>query len=227
MITLATDDNCVHVPDWVRDLSTFRRWVHSDELPEKARVHFLDGEVWVDMSMERIFSHNQVKNEYAFVLTGIAKTDRLGRYFPNGMLVTNVDANLSAGPDGTFVSRESLLSGLVQLGEDPEGGIELIGSPDMVLEILSRSSVQKDTVLLMNLYWRAGIKEYWLVDARGDKVAFDIFRHGPKGYVATRKQAGWMKSAVFGRSFKLTRQADDLGNPEYVLAVRPEGNGKV
>jgi hypothetical protein len=35
------------------------------------------------------------------------------------------------------------------------------------------------------------------------------------------------KSTVFGRSFKLTQQTDQLGDPEYTLAVRPEGNGKV
>ena len=81
-------------------------------------------------------------------------------------------------------------------------------------------SVKKDTEELPELYWLAGITEYWLVDARGDHIHFDIFQHAPKGYTAVRKQTGWVKSAVFGKSFKLTRHKDELGNPEYTLAVR-------
>ena len=63
MHTFVVDDNRVCVPNWVVDLASFRRWVHSDEVPEKVRIYYLDGEVLVDMSMKKFFSHNQVKNE--------------------------------------------------------------------------------------------------------------------------------------------------------------------
>lgn len=222
------DDSHVRVPHWVVDLSAFRCWVQSDEIPEKVRICYLNGEVWVDMSKEQVFFHNQVKNEYGFVLTGLAKSGRLGRYFPDGLRVSNREANLSSRLDGTFVSDDSFDSGRVRLVPGARAGVvELEGSPDMVLEIISWSSMHKDTVTLLDLYWRAGIREYWLVDVRGDKLVFDIYRHTSKGYVATRKQAGWVKSVVFGRSFQLTCQIDKHGNPEYTLAVRPEGNGKV
>jgi hypothetical protein len=38
--------------------------------------------------------------------------------------------------------------------------------------------------------------------------------------VTVRKHGGWVKSAVFGKSFRLTEQTDPLGHPEYTLAVR-------
>src|SRR5437879_5526087 len=82
---------------------------------------------------------------------------------------------------------------------------EVEGAPDMVLEVVSRSSVQKDTVILPKAYWEAGVREYWLVDARKAPLRFDIFRHTAKGYASTRKQAGGgVKSALFGRVFRLT-----------------------
>jgi hypothetical protein len=62
--------------------------------------------------------------------------------------------------------------------------------------------------------------EYWLVDARTARLQFDIFRHEPDGYAAGRKQRGWLKSHVFGKSFRLSRRIDDEGNPEYSLATR-------
>ena len=74
--------------------------------------------------------------------------------------------------------------------------------------------------MLHQAYWEAGIREYWLVDARKQPLRFDILRHTPKGYVATRKQAGWAKSAVFGKSFRLTQETSADGHRTYTLAVR-------
>jgi Uma2 family endonuclease len=101
-----------------------------------------------------------------------------------------------------------------------EGYVELEGTPDMTLEIVSASSVEKDTDILRNDYWRAGISEYWLADARGERPRFDILRYTSRGYVPTRKQAGWIKSAVFGKSFRLIVRTDALGHPEYTLRCR-------
>jgi Uma2 family endonuclease len=90
----------------------------------------------------------------------------------------------------------------------------------MTLEIVNDSSVAKDNTRMRDLYWQADIKEYWLVDVRGTRLHFDIFRYTPQGYATVRARAGWLKSAVFGKSFKLTRQLDELENPEYTWAVR-------
>ena len=57
----------VSVPFWVTDIDKFRQWAHSDEFPESGRVWWLDGEVWVDMTMEQIFTHVDVKSEIGAV----------------------------------------------------------------------------------------------------------------------------------------------------------------
>jgi len=102
-----------------------------------------------------------------------------------------------------------------------EGFIRWEGSADMALEMVSASSAQKDTVDLRIAYWEAGITEYWLVDAREEEIRFDILKHGPRGYTATRRQAGgWLRSAVFGRSFMLTQTNYATGQPRVVLTVR-------
>lgn len=221
MNTIVLDQERVHIPSWVRDLTSFRRWAHSDEFPETGRICYLNGEVWVDMSKEQFFSHNQVKQEFNLVLGGLVKTSRLGRYVPDGMLVSNEEAVLSCQPDGAFLSRQAQEEERVRLVEGKGGGfVELEGTPDMVLEVVSASSVEKDTGTLRELYWEAGVPEDWLVDARGEEPAFEILRHTPRGYVSTRKQGSWLRSAVFGKSFRLVRQNDELGNPEFTLEVR-------
>lgn len=219
--TMVVGKDLVCVPGWVQDHESFRRWLHLADFPEAGRICYLNGGVIVDMSKEQVFTHNQVKNEFAFALTGLSKAGNLGRYFPDGLLISNVDADLTSQPDGAFASKKTLRTQRFRLVEGVgEGFVEMEGTPDMVLEVVSPSSVEKDTVILVEQYWQADIPEYWLVDVRGERLDFDILRHTGKGYMPTRKQGDWVKSAVFGKSFRLTRGVDDLGNPEFTLAVR-------
>ena len=112
-------------------------------------------------------------------------------------------------------------SGRLRFVEGSEGGIiELEGTPDMALEVVSGSSVTKDTVRLRDLYWRAGVAEYWLVDARSKTPQFEILRHTPTGYVAVEPRDGWLLSAVFGHAFRLMQDVDPLGKPQYQLETR-------
>lgn len=213
-------DNCVTIPLWVVDLDSFRRWADSEDFPEKGRFDYIQGKVWIDMSKEQIFTHAVVKNEFNIVLGLLAKTDQRGLYLPDGVLLSNVDVDFAVKPDALFVSNDALRDRVRLLEGKGEGYVELEGSPDMVLEVVSDSSVRKDTKQLRRDYWQAGIREYWLVDARSDPLVFDILRHTPKGYRTTPKKDGWIKSAVFGKSFQLTRRTNALGHPQYTLETR-------
>ena len=135
--------------------------------------------------------------------------------------VAVVQSGISGNPDGVFVSYEALTAQRVLLVEGMEEGyLELEGSPDMVLEVVIRCSVRKDRVVLRGAYWEAGIREYWLVDARKPPLSFDILRYTAKRYARCRKYDGWIKSGVFQKSFRLTQTVDPLGHPEYTLEVR-------
>ncbi len=208
------------IPDGIRNHASYRRWARSPEFPQTGRFAYLAGKIWVDMSPEELMTHNLVKGEYASVLTRLLKTIRRGKYFHDRTLITNVAAGLSTEPNGTFVSFKTFKSRRVKLVRGVEGWIEMAGSPDMTLEVVSVSSVKKDTVTLRELYWKAGVREYWLVNALKAELQFDILRHTRSGYVAPRKRADWVESKVFGKSFKLTSKPDELGYPEYTLLVR-------
>jgi Uma2 family endonuclease len=221
MITVLYHSAQVRIPSWVVDLDSFRRWADADDFPETGRIWFLKGEVWVDMSKEQVFTHALLKTELAYVLTGLVKAGGLGTYIADGPMLTNETADISCKPDGIFIANVSLQSGRVRLVEGMEEGyLEVEGSPDMVLEVVSPSSENKDRVVLRQAYWEAGIREYWLVDARREPLSFDILRHGARGYTATRKSQGWIRSAVFGKAFRLTAQTTPLGHPSYALDIR-------
>lgn len=213
-------EEAIRIPGTVQDLESFRRWARSGEFPERGQISYLKDEVWVDMSPEDLFAHNRIKGEYGFVLHGLAKKGRLGQSFHDRALLTNIEAGLSTEPDGIFVSWEALRSGRIELVKGTEGYVEIAGTPDMVLEVVSPTSRRKDKVVLRELYRVAGIPEYWLVDATTGRLSFDILRRGSHGYAATRHRAGWLKSGIFGKSFRLTAKKDELGYPEYFLVSR-------
>lgn len=219
MATFVSEPDQVIIPKWVKDLASFRQWTDREDFPETGRICYLNGEVWVDMSKEQLFTHLAVKNEFNIVLGTLVKTLQTGLYFPDGARLSNVDADLAVVPDALFASYEGLEDRVRLLEGREEGFVELEGSPDMVLEVVSRGSVDKDTRILRRDYWQAGIREYWLVDARPDPLVFDILRYTPKGYRAAPKREGWIKSEVFGKSFRLARRISQRGHPEYTLEV--------
>jgi Uma2 family endonuclease len=175
------------------------------------------------MSKEEIFSHSMVKTPVGGALHALNEEINFGHLFINGVLVTNVEAGVSNNPDMVAVLWESLDSGKVQyVTNKRQRGVEVEGSPDWLLEIISDGSVTKDTVDLRDAYHKAGVQEYWLIDARGDEIQFQILHWRKAGYVNAPRKAGWQRSRVFGRSFRLSRSRDRRGDWRYKLSVKAE-----
>jgi hypothetical protein len=215
-------DEEVYVPGWVADLESFHRWAESEECPERVRLSFLGGALWIDRTMEQAYSHNGVKTEVAYVLYGLVRETGVGRYFGDGMALSHAPAHLSTTPDGMFISTDAFLSGRVRRVPGRETGvIRFAGSPEMVLEVVSASSEGKDFDALPGAYHRAGVSEFWRIDARGAEPVFEILRWEAAGYVLARLPDGWCASAVFGRAFRLTARPDPLGDPLFILEMRP------
>ena len=117
---------------------------------KKGHFAFLDGVLWVDLSMEQFYTHNQIKEQIGRKLGTLIEEGGLGRYGPDGMLLSHPATGLSTVPDGLFISYTSLQSGRVRPIRNARnvGVIEWEGTPEMVLEVLSDSSEEKDTVIL-------------------------------------------------------------------------------
>ncbi len=209
------------IPSGVTDLASFREWVHSGELPEKLAVHFIANEVWVDLTTDTL-SENALKTAIYSTLGRLIRAERLGFLFSNRALLTNDRAELGCEPDAMFVSEVSLNTRRVTFTAGATTGAhatEMVGSPDLVVEVVSRSSVQKDTVLLFDAYFQAGVLEYWLIDARDEAdIRFDIYRRGTKGFTAVRRAKGWVKSDVFARKFRLVPRVE-FGLTDFDLEV--------
>src|SRR5262249_51501077 len=155
-------------------------------------------------------------------LDTLAVANNLGDFFSDRTLLSNPRVNLSTEPDGSFCSWEAFRQGRVRMVPGASHGhVELEGTPDMTLEVVSDSSVRKDNELLRDLYWRAGVREYWIVDARGPATLFTLLKHTPAGYVAVAAEEGWLPSAVFGHAVRLTQSTNEIGQALHTLEARP------
>ncbi len=212
---------------FVGSLSEFRQWALSEDFPERGRIDYLTGRIEVDMTPEDYYTHGTLKVEVIGVLRNIVKSGDLGDLQSDRTRVSCPEADLSVEPDLVFLSHEAFDSGRVSLTAKASGEadryVEVVGSPDLVVEIVSDHSVKKDTVRLFEAYWKAGVTEYWLMDARGDELAFQINWRGGTGFEPAPSDVdGFQQSAVFQHWFRLERRRGRRGGWAFDLERKGE-----
>ena len=212
----------VHVPASANTYEGFRDWTLSDDFPEQGRITYLSGRVYVDLTMEKLESHNKVKTEITRAFANINNADDLGEVYCDGARIANAQGEVSNEPDAVFCLWETLESGkavFLPKKSEPEQEMVIEGTPDLVVEIVSDSSVKKDKGELRASYHMAGIPEYWLIDAR-KKLEFQILIWTSTGYEDAPEKAGWQRSAIFRRQFRLTRTKGRMDHWKYQLEMR-------
>lgn len=212
----------LEVPAGISSLADFRRWALSGEFPETGRIDFVDGRIEVDTSPEELFCHGTLKSEILISLGLLLKQRPGGYLFTDSTRVSSEEAGLSAEPDIVFVCQASIASGGVRLVQRAKGGndryVELEGAPDLIVEVVSDSSVRKDTERLPKAYFAAGVRELWLADARGAELLFQIHRRGSSAFESVPVGAdGFQASELFGCSIRLDRGRDALGHWTFDL----------
>ncbi len=214
---------------FVGSLSEFRQWALSEDFPERGRIDYLPGRIEVDMTPEDYYSHGTLKVEVIGVLRDVVKAGDLGDLQSDRTRVSNPDADLSVEPDLVFIAHETFESGRAKLVSKATGEadryVEVVGSPDLVVEIVSDHSVKKDTERLPAAYWKAGVAEYWLMDARGEELFFRINRRGVAAFeTAPRDGDGFQHSAVLSQWFRLARRRDRRGGWAFDLERKSQAD---
>ena len=175
------------------------------------------------MSPDNLDFHNLVKTEIIAALHSVVRQSRSGLLFSDGCIFSHEPTELTAMPDGLFVSYEAMRAGRIA-ASSASGAVGLhtvwMGAPDWVLEVVSASSPIKDMVERKQSYFAAGIAEYWIVDARQQELEFVILVRSAAGYVVAKGGEGWLHSQVFELDFRLTRERDEFGFWNYQVEQR-------
>ena len=214
------------VPESAADVAGFRRWTVQNDFPDNARIDRVGDRLFVDLSMQRQQAHGLPKTE---IIARLAlRNGELGF----GELTSDVTrvflpvGETGCEPDVVLVSYDALESSRVTETPAADGGdgVELVGPPELVVEVVSPSSVAKDTRDLPAGYFLGGVQEYWLVDCRDDEAAevtFLLHRRGSESFEPVPADAdGFAASAVLGKAYRLTRARGRLGRWQYRLEER-------
>ena len=134
--------------------ATRPKFTYADYLiaPDDVRYELLDGELTMAPAPNRL--HQSVSLNLSIDLGFLARRAAIGYIFAAPFDVVLSDTNV-VQPDIMFVSnaRAHIIT------DD-----NIRGAPDLVVEILSPSTADRDRIFKRSLYARHGVKEYWMVD---------------------------------------------------------------
>jgi len=128
-------------------------WTYKDylELNDDKRYEVINGRLY-EMPAPTPW-HQDVLMELAMTMRKFAKKENLGKVIPSPIdVVLSEDVVLQ--PDIVFISKERM---------EIIGEKAIIGSPDLVIEIVSPNTIRRDTVVKKGIYESFGVKEYWIV----------------------------------------------------------------
>ncbi len=163
------------------------------QLPDDKRYELVEGELYLVPSPT--LCHQRVSRQLEMALWTYVRQNALGEiyYAPCDVVLSEISV---VQPDLLFVSKE-------RLGILTEANVQ--GAPDLVVEILSPSTGQRDLGIKRKLYARHGVREYWIVDPEAQTVEVLTWTEGGYCTAAVVPKTDELTSSLFpGLSVKLS-----------------------
>jgi Uma2 family endonuclease len=138
--------------------------------PDDGKRHeLIDGEHYVTPSPNP--RHQRILGKLHLAIGSYLIQHPIGEVFfaPLDVVLSNIDV---VEPDLLYISRERAVNVVA-----PEN---VRGVPELVVEVASEGTRRRDETLKRDLYQRAGVTEYWLVDPKNDVVR--VYRNTPDGF---------------------------------------------
>ena len=151
-----------------------------DNLPEGMIIELIDGV---------IYDRNTPTKKHQLIVTQLSaqldaakdkvkgkRKDCLVLVAPTGVRLSKEDEKNRLIPDILMVCDKAKYN-------DKEEE-DIIGAPDLVIEVLSPSTEKHDTFVKFNKYWAIGVREYWIIDVIREEIFVYNFekRTVPKTY---------------------------------------------
>ncbi len=162
------------------------RFTYEDylQLPEDKRYELMEGEFYMIPSPG--WSHQTISKNLFRILDDYITSRKLGetRFAPLDVVLSEEDV---VQPDILFISKER--SFIIT-----ERNIQ--GAPDLVIEILSPGTRERDRGLKRKLYAKYGVEEYWIVDP--EEQSIEVLKLSEAGFetAGVYKKGGILSSPL-------------------------------
>jgi Uma2 family endonuclease len=152
-------------------------------LPEGDRRELVHGDFY--MVPAPSIRHQDILANISVILRRYVNENNTGKLLWSPVDVVFTDKDV-VQPDILYISNER---------RDIITEANISGAPDLVIEILSPGTADRDRQLKLRLYARHGVSEYWIVDP--DERSVQIMELGPEGYDKIRSlDSGEIASSV-------------------------------
>jgi Uma2 family endonuclease len=128
-------------------------------LPEEKRYELIDGDLFLTPAPTT--GHQKISRNLGFLLHEFVQNGRLGEVLlaPCDVVLSEINV---VQPDVLFVSSERL---------SIIGDKNVAGPPNLVVEVLSPGTEERERTLKTKLYARFGVRELWIADPKAKTVA--------------------------------------------------------
>ena len=171
-----------------------KRWTYEDyyQLEDDQRYEIIDGNLLMAPAPDTW--HQDWSRELSMLLVTHVKRHKLGKVFIAPVDVVLDEAN-TVEPDIVFIASASL--GIIQRRA-------IFGTPELLVELISPSSVRRDRYDKKELYARFGVREYWLGDPANKSLEILTLESGHYELHCFAEQKGKLTSLLLpGLEFDL------------------------
>lgn len=163
-----------------------RRWTYEEyyKLDDGQHYEIMDGNLVMAPTPD--VRHQDWLGNHYFLLRQHLARKKSGRLFIAPFDVV-FDSENTVQPDLIFVA--SANSGIIEKRA-------IFGAPDLLVEMLSPSSIDRDLVDKKSLYARFGVKEYWIGDPAKQTMEILTLRGGRYQRYCAAKEKGKLVSKV-------------------------------
>ncbi len=189
-----------------------REWTYAEfaRLPDDGNRHeVIAGELHVTPAPDRL--HQQISVRLVLAFGGFVVTHGLGVVYsaPYDVILGEGDY---VQPDAIFVRRERVNDVIRDHGA--------VGPPDLVVEIISGRTEQRDRGIKRERYATFGVPEYWIIDPGAKQVEVYRLTRGDLRRVAVETDVLRYRPAPGGPELvvdlpHLLRRVDDFSEPRW------------
>ena len=127
-----------------------------NNISENQKAEWIDGKLVIQSPAKA--RHLEVSNKLSRLMSSYADRYDLGYVVSEKALINIEEGVHNYEPDIVFFSKEK--------AEEIDDDTSMFGIPDFVVEILSKSTARYDRGVKFDNYEKAGIPEYWIIDAK-------------------------------------------------------------
>ncbi len=158
-------------------------------LPEGTLAELINGQIYMSPTPTNL--HQRISRKLLIKLSDFVEGNDLGEVF-DAPLDIYLDKSANAvQPDIIFISKNN--------PAQPLDNVPYLGTPDLLVEILSPSNNKHDLVTKKDLYEKFGVKEYWIIDPTSkESIVYQLIG---KEYKLSAKNTSNLFSPLLNQSF--------------------------